>query len=278
MVRQLAKIPKIDPKNKEALKIPEFEGVSLFKAVKQNIIRQQAKYKAEFKWSGNISPSAMIRRSTCIERFFQKAPLFLEFPINVLMRTAMGTMMHTAFEDAARHIHDIRFPYPDYSHDPDLWYFQEKCRPEYAVYCKVSGVKGKIDIILKDENGDPVVDDLKFCWMEKAQWVAFCKRAEAKSQAHETQVRIYINRLNAIKAYAHKIKMGRLSYCNLMMKPFSRGSVLEVPVEYSRKDASDTNQLIEALWKGRLAALEGRKVVCENHFCIEHGEALKDYF
>ena len=277
-LRKLATKPKKSAAARHVVKAQKFDGVSIYQLVQEYWLKQQQLNKDNFVWSGNISPSAQITKSTCIKKFFSQVSYFLEFPPDTLMSVCMGTLLHSAFEREYRNFREFLYPFPLYPDDPELKAWQVKIQPEYAVWCRASGIKGKIDAILEEE-GEPIVDDLKFVWQTPEQWAKFMKAARAK-QTHQTQVRLYANRLNATNAYPGvRIVRCRVSYMNVMMRPFSKNSVLEVPVSYTTQDASDINYLVEALWKGREQKLQDRYVHCTNRGCPIHStDLLKEYF
>ena len=272
-INRVATEPKISKSGRQAMS-EDFDGVSLFYALRNYWLADQDKRKEEFKWQGNISPSAQIRPTTCVEAFFKRQKQYLEFPPDTLMIVNMGSVMHDAFHDTVLKVEGLRWEYPQYA-DAEIDAWQKKIEPEYACWDKESGIKGKIDDIL-NVDGEPVITDLKFRWMDRAAWDRFVKDGKAKIE-HATQVRIYMNRLNAMKIYQERMQQGRISYCNMLMRPFSKGSIFEVPITYTKQDATDTNDLIEALWEGRMRELEGKPAICRNKKCAEHGSG-KRYF
>jgi hypothetical protein len=266
MTRYVAREPKISKSNRAALRVPDCES-NYFQPIRDYWLKRQADGKALHKWSGNISPSAKLSFTTCVVDFFKRVQEYLEFQPDTLMAVNMGTLIHRGFEAEVLQVPGLLYPFPEYKDDPELAAWAEKIKPEVPIWCRSTGIKGKIDAVL-NVDGKPFVFDLKTKSMTGKAWKTFCENPQAE-MSHIVQVCIYINRLNRSGVYPDKITHGSLGYLNLLSKSMSRGSFIEKEVVYADY-REKTNDLIKALAKGRRQFHAGKKITCTNPRCGVH--------
>ena len=115
--RYMSVKPKIDKSNRAALRVDE--DSNYFQPIRDFWLRRQSDGKKNFKgWNGNISPSAKLSFSMCIEKFFnEQVQNYLEFMPDTLMSVNMGTLVHRGFEGEVIQVPDFLYPFPDYATD-----------------------------------------------------------------------------------------------------------------------------------------------------------------
>lgn len=288
-MKTVTKAPKLTKNNKEIISYDDEDIPSVyFEPIREFWIQEQERSKQKHKWSGRISPSAKISPRMCIEKFFKKAPEFLEFGPKLLYKVRFGTLIHTGMFESVENIPQLLYPYPDFK-DLSLRNWFNKIRPEVPVDCVATGIRGKIDqVVAKLRDGeepldipltlenvigryDPCIFDLKTTWMPKSAWNAFKKKGVPKS-THRGQILTYMNRLRAAGTYGDvEVNEGCVGYLNMAMPPFSPGSYVEMHFQYDPY-SEIMDSLVESIGVGRRLYLSHKKVRCEHLWCPDHGE------
>lgn len=238
-----------------------------FEPIRLYFITSQEEDAHRHQWSGGISPSSKLYFGMCMSAYFERVQKPLKFKDDTLMNVRAGTMWHEALFKQSMRADRLLYPKPNYT-DPSLVQWLEKSWPEVPISCPKSGVRGKVDAVIY--RGDDIgVVDLKCVWQTEKQWLELL-RNKTPQHSHLVQVSIYVNRLNALKAYDKRIKWGCVAYMNMLKKPFSKNSYVECWFEYDDHIREKTNLLLKHLSKGRKQAIAGERVVCEYPRCPEH--------
>jgi hypothetical protein len=227
--------------------------------IKEQWIARQVKQKDRHKWSGWLSPSAFIKLNMCIEEFFEEQ-IHKPFdpPDDRLMIINTGTLIHTGFMDAMKWIDGMR-----YSEQPNY------LDPEFPIWCKKTGWKGKIDMIMEHESR-PAVVDLKNTFMDPYIW-RNQKWHEPMEMHHLGQLCVYANRVNASGMFTKKVHKVCILQINWMEKPFSKFFAKEIWIDYWGEYRERTNAFVNAAALGWRQQLDGKRIRCTNDYCLTHG-------
>lgn len=140
--------------------------------------------------------------------------------------------------------------------------------PEVPVHDLESGISGRADLILNDDDS-PCVLDLKTTSVKPDLWESFTSKPISK--AHELQVGLYAHLMNKYEYYDKKITKIGLGYINLLMPPGEENSEYEVYITYTEKMDNDIAELIKHLKIQRDAYMkEGVTVECTYPRCKAH--------
>lgn len=243
-------------------------------------LKADQEFRAKYSWSGWVSPSAKLNFDMCIEEYFEEQmyPGTRVPPTTKQMYAmALGLIAHAGLQELSKYYADMRYALPHVTDHEIMRWYESKVLPEYPIWCKESGIKGKADFVVR-RNDRPAVVDAKNTHTDRKTWRGLLyPRYQSGPKINDlVQVCIYANRLNVAETFDKKIKEVGVCYLNWGEKPFTRFWAKTCWVDYWNDYRKQTGELILSIGEGWQQAKaikpgSGERVSCTNLWCVNHG-------
>lgn len=242
-----------------------------FSRAKEYWIKQQDWMVANHTWQGWVSPSAKMNFNMCMEALFEEQ---VKQPVRMnkkaLYHARIGGALHEGLSRTFAKIQGFRFAEPRLNDSEESAWYKEKVWPEFTVWCRYSGFKGKVDYVI-EKNGRPAVVDLKNTWQDSHRWRYVSLPDRLPKINDVVQLCIYANRLNAAEVFEKKIREVAPAYVNWTEKPLTKFWSKVIWIDYWNDYRHRTNDLVLAIADGWEQAKATGRVRCNNPFCEIHG-------
>jgi hypothetical protein len=221
-------------------------------------------------WSGYLSPSNSLAWDMCMDEVYDRMCKPMEVAHGLELIMFMGRAMHEAFKYQSRYMKEFHYDFRN-NIRPEFENWQKKAWPEAVGSSNISGWVFKADSVLIDDDGSPIVVDLKTCYQAAFKWSEFVDYNLPK-QKDVVQACIYADQLEYIGLLPKVSKVG-LEYFNVTNSNLVRGQLQHEsfywPFDLVRYE---TRRLVYLCARHRRWLLLGERRPCDNPACDKHGK------